>query len=229
MLMASDPPTGLRRRVHIQRPAPLRQTVYDAIADMITVRDIQPGEHIVEADLAAELGVSRQPVREALQRLQAEGWVDLRPGHGAFVHVPTDAEADQLLAVRALLEAESARLAARHATPAHIAQLRARQRTGERALADGDTAALVTANAELHAYLLAMSGQRVLAEHIAAVDRRVRWYYSPIARARGRDAWDEHAAVIEAVAAGDAGRAGTLMRRHTERTREAYARRAVDR
>jgi DNA-binding GntR family transcriptional regulator len=94
--------------------------VYDVLVEMIVTRELRPGEHLVEHDLAAQLGVSRQPVREALQRFQSEGWVDLRPAVGAFVHIPTDAEADQLLAVRALLEAESARLAANRATTMRV-------------------------------------------------------------------------------------------------------------
>jgi DNA-binding GntR family transcriptional regulator len=189
---------------------------------MIITRELQPGVHLVESELAAQLGVSRQPVREALQRLQTEGWVDLRPALGAFVHVPTDAEADQLLAVRTLLEAESARLAAQSATPEHVEQLWEVQRTGEKALVDDDQEGLVAANAALHAHVVAMSGNTVLADLIASVDRRVRWYYLPIARARGKDAWDEHAELIDAIASRNSGRAGELMHRHTERTREIY-------
>src|SRR4030081_654926 len=150
---------------------------------MIVTRELQPGEHLVENELAAQLGVSRQPVREALQRLHSEGWVDLRPALGAFVHVPTEDEADQLLATRTLLEAESARLAARRATPEHVERLRELQRVGEKALRDDDQEGLVAANAALHAYVVSMSGNNVLAELIALVDRRVRWYYRPIARA----------------------------------------------
>jgi DNA-binding GntR family transcriptional regulator len=67
-----------------------------------------------------------------------------------------------------------------------------------------------------------MSRNKVLADLIGSVDRRVRWYYRPIARARGKDAWDEHAELIDAIAHGNGGRAADLMRRHTERTREMY-------
>ena len=65
----------------------------------------------------------------------------------------------------------------------------------------------------------------VLADLIASVERRVRWYYAPIARARGKDAWDEHAELIDAIARRNSRRAADLMRRHTERTREIYHRR----
>jgi DNA-binding GntR family transcriptional regulator len=67
-----------------------------------------------------------------------------------------------------------------------------------------------------------MSGNTVLADLIGSVDRRVRWYYLPIARARGKDAWDEHVELIQAIGRRNASRAGDLMRRHTERTRETY-------
>jgi len=213
---------GRPERSPLERPAPLREAVYEALTEMIITRELQPGVHLVESELAAQLGVSRQPVREALQRLQTEGWVDLRPALGAFVHVPTDAEADQLLAVRTVLEAESARLAAQSATPEQVEQLWEVQRTGEKALVDDDQERLVAANAALHAHVVAMSGNTVLADLIASVDRRVRWYYLPIARARGKDAWDEHAELIDAIAGRNSGRAGELMHRHTERTREIY-------
>lgn len=226
----TTPGAGLRKaaaptraaRPPLERPTPLRERVYDAIAEMIITRDLKPGEHLVENELALHLGVSRQPVREALQRLQTEGWVDLRPAHGAFVHVPTDDEADQLLAVRTLLESESARLAAKNSTPEHVAQLQALLAAGEDAVAADDQEAMVTANADLHAYVVSMSGNGVLADMIASVDRRVRWYYTPIARTRGKDAWDEHAEIIAAIEEKNARRAATLMRQHTERTRDLH-------
>src|SRR6202011_5521046 len=214
--------TARTLRPPLERPAPLRQAVYDALAEMIITRDLQPGEHLVENDLAAQLGVSRQPVREALQRMQTEGWVDLRPALGAFVHVPTEDEADQLLAARTLLETESARLAAEHTTPEQVEHLWALHRSGEVALAADDQEGVVAANAALHSHIVSMSRNNVLADLIGSVDRRVRWYYLPIARARGKDAWDQHAQLIDAIAHGNGGRAGDLMRRHTERTREMY-------
>ena len=109
----------------VVRPVPLRQSVYEALVELVVGGALQPGQHLVESELARQLGVSRQPVREALHRLEAEGWIDLRPSQGAFVHVPTDQEVDQLLDVRELLEGATARLAARAATPEAVAGLRA--------------------------------------------------------------------------------------------------------
>ncbi|MQA84870.1 MAG: FCD domain-containing protein [Streptosporangiales bacterium] len=206
----------------VERPVPLRQAVYDALTELIITGALQPGEHLVESELAKHLGVSRQPVREALHRLQAEGWVDLRPGQGAFVHVPTEHEVDQLLAVRSLLETESARLAAREAKPEQIARLREFMRDGVEAMQTDDVERLVALNASLHAYVTEVSGNAVLGELISLVDRRMRWYYTPIARHRGAESWDEHGALIDALAAHDEDRASEIMRGHTEKTRKGY-------
>ena len=206
----------------VERPAPLRQAVYEALIELIVNRTLQPGQHLVEIELAEYLGVSRQPVREALQRLQTEGWVDLRPAQGAFVHSPTEEEADQLLSVRSVLETHSAKLAAEHATPEDVDVLRQLQSDGVSALDDLDVHRMVAANANLHAFITRLSGNAVLAELIGLVDRRVRWYYTPIAQPRGEDAWAEHEQLIEAIAAGDAEEASRIMTVHTERTRLAY-------
>jgi DNA-binding GntR family transcriptional regulator len=210
---------GARR---VARPAPLRQAVYDALADMIANGSLKPGQHLVESDLAEHLGVSRQPIREALQRLQADGWVELRPAYGAFVHTPAVEEVVQLLGVRSVLEAYSAHGAALHATKENIARLWELQDAGVAALAEDDERALVEANSALHKYIVEISGNKVLAELISQVERRVRWYYTPIARPRGKQAWNEHASLIRAIAEGDADQAHQLMRRHTERTTEFY-------
>ena len=206
----------------VARPVPLRETVYEAILELIITGELQPGQHLVEKELAEALGVSRQPVREALQWLQKDEWVDLRPGYGAFVHSPTLEEADQLLGVRTLLEAESARLAALHAAEDGIAELERTYETGVQALADDDIEAVVAANARLHAQITELSGNKVLNELAAQINRRVRWYHTPVAKTRGQQAWDEHAALIEAIRRGDADDAQRLMREHTEQTRHSY-------
>ncbi|MEV7891765.1 GntR family transcriptional regulator [Streptomyces sp. NPDC088357] len=206
----------------LERPGPLRDRVYEALLELITTRALQPGQHLVESELAGHLGVSRQPVREALQRLSTEGWVDLRPAQGAFVHEPTEEEADQLLTVRTLLEAEAARLAAANASKAAIGVLEEMCAEGERAVAADDVDRAVAMNARLHAKIMELAGNAVLAELAAQVDRRVRWYYTPVARQRGQQSWIEHRELIAAIADRDEQRATAVMRAHTEHTRKMY-------
>ncbi len=209
----------------LQRPVPLRQSVYDALIDLIVSGELPPGQHMVETDLARQLGVSRQPIREALHRMEAEGWVDLRPSQGAFVHVPTDAEVDELLDVRALLEAETGRLAAAQGVgPAQLTGLREICRDGQAAAEASDFGAAVAANNAFHAEVAAVGGNAVLAELADIVGRRVQWYYRMVAPERGHGSWAEHAEMIEAIEAGDAELAQALARKHTERTRLAYHR-----
>src|SRR5436305_1188462 len=163
----------------LQRPVPLRQSVYDALIDLIVGGELPPGQHMVETDLARQLGVSRQPISEALHRMEAEGWVDLRPSQGAFVHVPTGSEVDELLDVRALLEAETARLAAAgggsqapQARQAQLARLREICREGQAAAEANDFGGAVAANNAFHAEIAVMGGNAVLAELAGIGGRR---------------------------------------------------------
>ncbi|MFF9012631.1 GntR family transcriptional regulator [Streptomyces sp. NPDC014870] len=206
----------------LERPGPLRDRVYEALLELITTRALRPGQHLVESELAGHLGVFRQPVREALQRLNTEGWVDLRPAQGAFVHEPTDEEGDQLLSVRTLLEAEAARLVAANSGSAGIAALEELCARGEQAVADDDVDLAVATNAAFHAKVMEMAGNVVLSELAGQVDRRVRWYYTPVARQRGEQSWQEHRQLIAAIAARDETRATTVMCAHTEHTRATY-------
>ena len=210
----------------VERPVPLRQSVYEALVELVIAGRLTPGQHLVETELARQLGVSRQPVREALHRLEAEGWVDLRPNQGAFVHVPTDHEVDQLLDVRELLEVETARLAARAVTPDQVARLRSICRDGEAAVASGDTERFVSLNNSFHAALADIAGNAVLAELSAIVSRRSRWYYRLVAPMREHESCLEHLDMVEAIETGDGGQAAKVARGHVERTRNAYHRSA---
>ncbi|GGW24613.1 GntR family transcriptional regulator [Streptomyces xantholiticus] len=209
----------------LERPGPLRERVYKALLELITTRALRPGQHLVEGELAGHLGVSRQPVREALQRLNTEGWVDLRPAQGAFVHEPTEAEADHLLSVRTLLEAEAARLAAANSDKAGLAALEELCAKGERAVAEDDLDLAVATNAAFHTKVMELAGNLVLAELAGQVDRRVRWYYTPVARQRGQQSWIEHRELIAAISASDEKRATEIMRAHTEHTRRTHLQR----
>jgi DNA-binding GntR family transcriptional regulator len=215
-------PTGGVAIRPVARPVPLRQSVYETLVDLIVSAELRPGQHLVETELARQLGVSRQPVREALHRLEAEGWVDLRPSQGAFVHVPTEQEVDELLDVRQLLEAEAARLAARFATPEQMKELREIWQNGRAAADADDVSAAVSSNSAFHAAVAGIAGNSVLAGLAGIVGNRVRWYYRLVAPARSHESWAEHGELITAIEAHDENQAARLARGHSERTRRAY-------
>jgi predicted secreted protein len=138
------------------------------------------------------------------------------------VHVPADSEVDDLLDVRALLEAETARLAAGAAGPQRVARLREICRKGRAAAEADDFGVAVTTNNAFHAEVAAIAGNSMLAELAEIVGRRVQWYYRLVVPARGQVSWTEHQELVDAIEAADAERAQQLAREHTRRTREAY-------
>ena len=97
---------------------------YRAVKEGIISGRYPAGARITEQDVAANAGVSRTPVREALRRLQAEGLVDFTPNFGAVVTVWTEADADEVFELRAMLESYGARRATRNASAAQLASLR---------------------------------------------------------------------------------------------------------
>ncbi|MFJ6983382.1 MULTISPECIES: GntR family transcriptional regulator [unclassified Streptomyces] len=215
---SGPPPAG---RPRLERPGPLRERVYEALLELITTRALRPGEHLVENELADRLGVSRQPVREALQRLNAEGWVELRPAQGAYVRLPTEEEAGQLLAVRALLRSEAAGLAATRARPADVEALTGICGQGGSAVAADDLDRAGTLDALFHAKVMDLAGNAVLAGLAAQIDRRARWYHAPGSRARDGRTWSGYRDVTAAIAAGDQPLAARLTREQAEPERAA--------
>ena len=98
----------------------LGQQVSAALEQQILAGMLAPGQRLNADELASEFGVSRIPVREALRSLNASGWIEIRPRHGAFVRRRSLREPEDLFHVRAMLEAEASRLAAKNRTEAQL-------------------------------------------------------------------------------------------------------------
>jgi len=206
----------------LAQPPVLREQVYETLEELIIDHTLSPGRRLLESDLAEQLNVSRNPVREALTLLAHSGWVDLRPRQGAVVHEPTAKEVEDFFRVRAVLEEESARLAARNATDADIAELRTMIKRGTEAIAAGDEGETVSANAAFHARVGEIADNEVLDEVLALMKKRLRWYFAPVARQRGQASWDEHGALLDALQDHDEDRATKVMRAHSEATAHRY-------
>ena len=105
------------------RHQPLRRAVQDELRRAIIAGRYQQGERLFEDQIAQELEVSRNPVREALQALAGDGFVELEPRRGARVATVSAKRAEELFEVRESLEGLVARLAARRRTPAQLTEL----------------------------------------------------------------------------------------------------------
>lgn len=200
----------------------LREQVYAALEELIIDRTFAPGTRLLEAELAEQLNVSRNPVREALTILAQSRWVDLRPRVGAVVHTPTAKEVDDFFNVRGALEEESARLAAGKATPTDVEELRALLEEGWTAVDAEDGPRTATANAAFHTRVGRVADNRVLNEVLDLMKKRLRWYFSSVATARGAGSWEEHDKLIEALDAHTPAAAAAVSRAHTRATAELY-------
>jgi len=175
---------------------------------------LQPGERILSEVVAAELGLSRMPVREALQALEAAGLVTLRPNRGAVVAELAAEHVAELLEMREVLEGLAARLAARRATPAEIEDLDALIAAMRRAAAD--PALWVERHEAFHDRLAVLSGRPRLAAEL----RRIRRVLQPcISRYADRHPepetiGHEHELILDALRDGDSRRAEALAAAH---------------
>jgi DNA-binding GntR family transcriptional regulator len=178
------------------------------------------GTRLIERDLAAEFGVSRLPVREAVRMLVQEGLLDERSTRGAIVADLTEQQAHDLFDVRSALEVLASRLAAQRATPADIATLRGLVDTAAHALAGGDIAATHRANSALHDEITAIAGNPFLRTALEPLQGRMHWLFRHVTDIA--ELVDEHRALVEAIASGDPEQAVTQSAHHVGKYRNQY-------
>ncbi|MFW6692125.1 GntR family transcriptional regulator [Streptomyces sp. MAR4 CNX-425] len=198
------------------------QAVCTAIRDDIVSGFFAQGDRLAEEHLARRYGVSRVPVREALRTLESEGFVTTERHVGACVAEPTAQDAADLLEIRALLEPLGAARAAQRRTEAHLRVLHGLVRLGRERARRGHVAELPSLSTWFHETLAQATGSRNLAALLVQLRRKVSWLYGASPAARSVESWDEHGAIADAVARGDAERAGALAVAHVERSTGAY-------
>ena len=186
------------------RTALLRDTVHDRLRDAIVDGTLAPGEVVRDTDLAAWLGVSRTPVREALLRLGETGLVRSAPGRSTVVAEIDLAEVREAHAVVATMHRLAVAEAVARLTPAHLEAMRVANRRFATAIQDHDADAALAADDAFHAVAVDASGNRALA---TVLDQ-----FSPVVRRLERLRFASHAGeesvvlhdrLVEACAAGD--------------------------
>jgi DNA-binding GntR family transcriptional regulator len=201
---------------------PLRHAVLEEIRRRIVAGWWAPGERLFEDQIAADLDVSRNPVREALQALQNEGFVELEPRRGARVAVVSAERARELFEVREVLEGLAAALAARRCSETTLADLRAIVAEGIKTADDGDIARLPSLNTHFHRLIATTASNVMLAEAIERLRHLIEWIYSQRIAQRAPRSWQEHREIVEAIASGDADVAERVARTHIAQARDAY-------
>ncbi|RMX05898.1 GntR family transcriptional regulator [Corticibacter populi] len=194
--------------------SPLTELVTQALREKILNGEFKPGDRLVEGHLSELLGVSRMPIREVLRTLAAEGIVTIEPRRGASVTKYTPEQIEEMVEVRATLEALNAKLAARRHDPDQIAKLQRLLDAGSKLGKDADTMAILRDNAEFHEAITRVAANSVLGEIIRSLRARTALIFANSSQFRIRENWEEHAAILRAVISGDAELAALLAARH---------------
>jgi len=186
---------------------------YTLILEAIDTGLYRPGDRLVESELADRLGVSRTPVREALQRLETQSLL-ARDGRSLIVASLDHNQMAELYVVRAELEGLAAKLAAKHATPEEKRVLQ--DMVDEDRKIVNDPNALARANRRFHKQIHLASHNRFLVQQLDLLHRSMALMAttSLAAEGRGMVAMQEHQNIVDAIAAGDQDGAFEALRQH---------------
>ena len=192
---------------------PVNTDAYSMILEAIDIGQYRPGDRLVESELADRFGMSRTPIREALQRLETQSLL-ARDGRSLIVASLDHNQMAELYVVRAELEGLAANLAARHATAEEVRVLREMVAADNKLL--NDPAAMARANRRFHKQIHLASHNRYLVQQLDLVHRSMALMATTTLAAEGRAeiAQQEHDAIVRAIEAGDGAAAGTALREH---------------
>jgi DNA-binding GntR family transcriptional regulator len=196
---------------------------YGAILDEICTGRLAPGQRVVQDELAERLAVSRQPVLQALLLLKRQGFLHEAGRRGLMVAPIDPVFTAHLYELRRALDGVAAHGAAQRRTASSAAAGRALIERGRRAVAAGDTAAMIAADIAFHRFIYELSGNSLIAETATLHWHHIRRVMGQVLRDAGRlgTIWDEHEAILDAVLRGDADQAEARSRRHAERAAQA--------
>jgi DNA-binding GntR family transcriptional regulator len=191
------------------------RAIVEALTKAIVEHRLHPGSKLPEQKLADHFGVSRTLVRQALFQLSQNRLIRLEPARGAFVASPSALEAQQVFAVRRMLEAEMTRAFVRDVTPARIKALKDHIAQEKSAVKQGDVPGRTRALGDFHVRMAELMGNKVLAQVLGELISRcalITLMYQSASAAE--HSHDEHAGIVKALAAKDETLAVQLMNAH---------------
>lgn len=204
----------------LERDGTYARRTESAIRDMILSGAIKPGERLNEVALAEALGISRGPLREAIQRLVGEGLVTAVSHRGAYVRTFERREVEELYDLRTAMEMYVVRLVCANATDAQLAELAGLVRQAEKAISAKPGAAF-PAEHDLHLHLITLADNPTLARATLEAQAQISLARQVSAQkpARAREAQHEHAELVAAITRRDEDQAARLMRLHLDQAR----------
>jgi DNA-binding GntR family transcriptional regulator len=191
-------------------------TVYDRLLSGIALGDYAPGSALNERELAAQLGVSRTPVREALLRLRVEGLVRVVPRGGIFVAEASIRQIREITEVRLVLEECSGRLAVERGSPEWLAEFQAWLDVCSEDWSELTGRERMRRDMEFHDFLDRAAANEALSKQLALLRNQavLFWGQSASDEYELETIIDEYREIVEAIAVGDAGRCVRAMQQH---------------
>lgn len=194
----------------------LVEQVRDALLGEIAGGKLAPGDRIIQEQIAHALGVSRQPVQQALALLRNQGVLHDAPGRGLIVARLDPTHVQHMYDMRAVIEGLACRRAAETNAEKAARLGPALIEAGRKAVASGSVAKMIAADIRFHEFIYGLSGNPLvgpaLATHLTYTQRVMGEVL--ISNEKPRDIWDQHGEILDAIAAGEGVRAEVLARVH---------------
>lgn len=218
-------PTRLRKRPAAPTDGPvpvrsfLKEQAYERIKQRLLNNDYPPGSFLSERQLAVNLGMSKTPVKGALERLEAEGFINVSPQQGIVVRELSIHEISDQYEIRTVLESYTLHALAGKLTPVQIATVQANLQAQAQIQASGDIAQGVELDAAFHTQFVEFLGNGEILRVIVQLREKIQRVVTQVFRlcpARLGTSYDEHAAIAAAVIDGDGARAAALLVEHLE-------------
>jgi DNA-binding GntR family transcriptional regulator len=202
----------------LQKPELLTTRTAAFLREAILECRLRPGQKIVERHLASHWNISRATLREVLRQLSSEGLITLLPRRGATVSDVSLQEAEELFAVRLMIESFCARIVAKGRAAATIAKMARLIESMKNSLVEEDIAQFSRAGRSFHDVLVDASGNSVMAELYERTKVKFRRYQALMAALPElpRRSVKEHQEILDAIIAGDAGGAATRVEAHLQ-------------
>jgi DNA-binding GntR family transcriptional regulator len=189
------------------------EAAYDALLGAIRSGELAPGQRVIVTELAAQLGMSLTPVRDALALLAEQGLVVRRPNHMTVISEHTRQRSTEVSMLRSMLEPEAAMLAATRADQEAINQVRETCRLLEAARGNAERSVVDNLNARFHLAVAEASGSAILAEFVGRLWKQIPVQGLTLSGQLARIA-REHRAILDAIVSGDGELARARMAEH---------------
>jgi DNA-binding GntR family transcriptional regulator len=190
--------------------------VYSQLKENILSGEIAAGAHLLEAQIAKQMGISRAPIREAFLQLEADGLVEVRANQGTFVRDLSIDDVREIYTARCLIEGYAASLAAKRATPEDIERLRQSLSDVLDTAKKGDYQATVVADFNMHRTIWQISGHKIIFEILQRLENQIRMFMALQAPLYEHlyDSVKDHKEIFEYISRGDSEAAKSSTEAH---------------